>query len=144
MEFNIYEIPGGVQTAVYLLFDNDEVIYVGQTTYGLKRLFQHGDKKFNKFAFIEKPLEELEYWEDYYIMKYQPKYNFAYNHYRLSLYTVYNQLKYYMKEHINIIELPEYIEKKGIEIKKFKNTSTITKTDFKKLNEELEKDFGGK
>lgn len=142
MEFKTYEIPAGIQNAIYILFNNDNIVYVGQTTNGVRRILQHGDKIFNKFAFIEKPLEELEYWEDYYIMKYQPKYNNSYNHNRLSINSAYNQLKKYMKECVNIIEFPEYIKKKNIEIKKFKNIPTITKEEFKKINEELQKDYG--
>ena len=142
MEFKTYEIPGGIQNAIYFLVNNDEVIYVGQTKNGLKRILQHGDKVFNKYSFIEKPIEELDYWEDYYIMKYQPKYNNSYNHNRLSLNSAYNQLKYYVKSYINMFEFPEYIEKKGIEIKMFKNVPTITKEDFKYIIEQLEKEYG--
>ena len=131
MKFKTYEIPAGIQNAIYILFNNDDIVYVGQTTNGIRRILQHGDKIFDKFAFIEKLLEELEYWEDYYIMKYQPKYNNSYNHNRLSLNSVYHQLKHHVKGYINILELPEYIEKKGIEIKKFKNIPTITKEEFK-------------
>ena len=142
MEFKTYEIPGGIQNAIYFLINNDEVIYVGQTKNGLKRILQHGDKFFNKYSFIEKPIEALDYWEDYYIMKYQPKYNNSYNHNRLSLNSAYNQLKYYVKSYINMFEFPEYIEKKGIEIKMFKNVPTITKEDFKYIIEQSEKEYG--
>ena len=41
-----------------------------------------------------------------------------------------------------MFEFPEYIEKKGIEIKMFKNVPTITKEDFKYIIEQSEKEYG--
>ena len=63
-------------TFIYFLLDDDEVVYVGQTTRGLARVYAHiRDKHFTKFYIIEHSIEELDYWEDYYIFKYHPKYN---------------------------------------------------------------------
>lgn len=61
---------------IYLLLKNEEVVYVGQTTIGLARVFQHRGKK--DFDFIKLiPCDECELTEleDRYIAKYQPIYN---------------------------------------------------------------------
>ena len=61
---------------VYFLLQGDEVVYVGQTTRGLQRVYQHIlTKNFNKIYIIEVDEEELDYQEDFYIDKYKPKYN---------------------------------------------------------------------
>ena len=61
---------------VYFLIYNENVVYVGQTTRGLARVYSHvHDKRFDKIYIIECDEEELDYWEDFYIFKYKPKYN---------------------------------------------------------------------
>lgn len=140
MEFKVYEIPNNVENAVYILFNNEEVVYVGQTKSGLRRLLNHSNKIFNKYAFIE--TDNLDYWEDYYIMQYQPKYNNTYNHLRLSVESAYYQLRAKIKKYINIFEFTDYIRNKNIEISNFKNKATITKEDFKKIKKFLEEEYG--
>ena len=140
MEFKIYEIPNNVKTGIYLLLNNDEVVYVGQTQNGLRRIMQHYDKIFNKYAFIETAKDDLDYYEDLYIMQYQPKYNNFYSYYRISIDSSYNKLKYAFKKMINIKQYEEYILKKNIEIKKFKNYKTITKEESIYINQLLEKE----
>lgn len=142
MEFKTYDIPNRIKSAVYLLINNDEVIYVGQTQNGLKRIMQHNDKDFNKYAFIETPPEELNYYEDLYIMKYQPKYNNLYNSLRISVNSCYNKLKYNIKKEMNIHQFKEYIIKNDIKIEKFKNYSIIKKDEFQYLKMKLEKEYG--
>jgi len=61
---------------VYFLIYKNEVIYVGQTTRGLARVYNHiKTKPFHNIYVIECDPEELDYWEDYYIFKYRPIYN---------------------------------------------------------------------
>ena len=61
---------------VYFLVYNNDVVYVGQTTRGLARVYTHAySKKFNKIYVIECDEEELDYLEDHYIFKYKPIYN---------------------------------------------------------------------
>ena len=144
MDLKKYEIPANIKNAIYILYDEDEVVYVGQTTNGLTRLLNHGNKKYNKFSFIEKEEEDLDYYEDLYIMKFQPKYNIHYNKYRMSFNSAYNNLKYNIKKNMNIFDFAEYIKKLNIETKKFKNINTITKKDFYIVNKNLEEIYGNK
>ena len=140
MEFKIYEIPNNIKKAVYILFKDNEVVYVGQTINGLKRIFQHGKKDFNKYAFIE--TEDLEYYEDFYIMKYQPKYNRSHNHYRLTLKSAYLKLSTKIKNRMDIFEFANFIQNKGIKLEKFKNKSTIIKKDYENIKKELDDIYG--
>lgn len=144
MNLKKYEIPANIKNAIYILYDEDEVVYVGQTTNGLTRLLNHGNKKYNKFSFIEKEEKDLDYYEDLYIMKFQPKYNIHYNKYRMSFNSAYNNLKYNIRKNMNIFDFAEYIKKLNIETKKFKNINTITKKDFYLVNKNLEEIYGNK
>lgn len=144
MELKKYDMPRNVFSAIYLLYDNDEVVYVGQTTNGLKRLLQHNDKFFNKYAFIETPVEELEYYEDYYIMKYKPKYNNNYNYYRMSVNSCYSRLRTCIQRQINIKELTEFIKKLNIEVLDFKGKDTFPKKDFPYICEKLTEEYAEK
>lgn len=139
MELKTYEIPNNVESGIYLLINDEEVVYVGQTKNGLRRIMQHNNKVFNKYSFIETSLDELDYYEDIYIMKFQPKYNNFYSYYRISIDSAYRQLKHCIKKELNIKQFKEYIEDNKIEIKKFKNYLTITKDEFYYIKEKLEK-----
>ncbi len=142
MDFKLYEIPANIKNAIYFLVDNNEVVYVGKTKNGIKRITQHTNKNFNSFGFIEYKENELDYYEDFYIMKYQPKYNNTYSCYRASLNGCYSKLSSKIRKYINIFEFANYIEKEKIDIKKFKNISTITKKDFEYIKEKLNKEYG--
>lgn len=80
MKFNenkYIEIPYVSEVLVYLLVDKDnEVVYVGKTESGLFRPYKHKkDKEFYKVMVIPCEPEKLDETEDYFIMKYKPKYN---------------------------------------------------------------------
>lgn len=61
---------------IYFLLDNNEVVYVGQTTQGLSRPFSHHrDKTFNEIRLIYCKADQLDELENKYILKYNPKYN---------------------------------------------------------------------
>lgn len=60
----------------FLIDDNNEVVYVGQTKKGLARVETHyNDKVFNKVYAILCDEDNLDYIENVNILKYTPKYN---------------------------------------------------------------------
>jgi excinuclease UvrABC nuclease subunit len=68
---------------IYFLYDNDELVYIGQSISIQRRVWQHfhGDsrieqKSFNKYKFIEiNEDESLDKIELLFILEYNPKYN---------------------------------------------------------------------
>ena len=61
---------------IYFLIKQEEVVYVGQTTKGLLRVYQHHyNKDFDDIYIIECNSEDLDKYESYYIFKYEPIYN---------------------------------------------------------------------
>lgn len=126
----IYEVPYNAKCVVYLLIDNDEVVYVGKTEKGIRRIYQHIDKSFNKMQFIEVKKDELDFFEDLYIMKYQPKYNKIYSCIRLTLSSAYSKMGYEYKKKKSFNEFKKILNENNIEIKEFKGKKTILKKDF--------------
>lgn len=65
---------------VYVLSDNDNIIYIGASSNIYNRLMQHkGQKIFDTVLLIELPTkEDLRAMEKKLIMKYEPKYNVQY------------------------------------------------------------------
>lgn len=63
------------QSFIYFLLKESEVVYVGQTTSGLTRLYKHRNKKYDQVKIIFYEPEELDRMEDKYIKKYNPIYN---------------------------------------------------------------------
>ena len=142
MNLKVYEIPNNVKVGIYILLNDDEVVYVGQTKSGLKRIMQHNDKVFNKYSYIETSKEDLDYYEDLYIMKYQPKYNNFYSYYRTSIIGSYNRLKTNLKRKLNLQQYKDFIINNNIEIKMFKKYETITKKDSLYIKNLIEKEYG--
>lgn len=60
---------------VYFLLQDEEVVYVGQTSAGLSRPFSHTDKEYDTIKVIPVKPEGLDLVEDHFISKYKPKYN---------------------------------------------------------------------
>lgn len=61
---------------IYFLIKNNIVVYVGQTSQGMLRPYQHiKDKDFNEIRLMFCDKEELNKLEEYYIVKYSPMYN---------------------------------------------------------------------
>ena len=79
-EENYIEIPKVKRCFIYFLIRFDEVVYVGQTRVGLSRPFAHKDKDYEKIKIICCEEENLDKLENYYILKYEPEYNKAFNH----------------------------------------------------------------
>ena len=80
---------------IYFLIDKDEVVYVGQTQFGISRPLKHKDKVFDSFYMKECPIPLLDKQEREMILKYKPKYNKNYNNDEttMSFYEVQNKLK---------------------------------------------------
>lgn len=72
---NIYTFSKLARCFIYFLLQDDEVVYVGQTTAGLSRPFSHTDKEFDTVKVMPCRYELLDETEDFYIGKYKPKYN---------------------------------------------------------------------
>lgn len=63
-------------TFIYFLVQNQNVVYVGQTTKGLSRVYEHlSSKQFSNIYVIPCDKSDLDYLEDFYIFKYTPIYN---------------------------------------------------------------------
>jgi hypothetical protein len=61
---------------VYILFKQDEVVYVGQSINPYNRIGQHTkDKDFDHFRVMSCLKSRMTYWEDILIWRYDPKYN---------------------------------------------------------------------
>ena len=60
---------------VYFLLKGEEVVYVGKTTIGMSRPFQHKDKDFDEIKLIYCDEESVDKTEDDFIAKYRPIYN---------------------------------------------------------------------
>lgn len=63
---------------IYFLYQDKEVVYVGQTMMGLKRVLNHfPEKKFDSVGLMRCEVEKLNEVETYYIAKFKPIYNKA-------------------------------------------------------------------
>ena len=142
MKEKIYEIPYNIKSAIYFLLKDDEIVYVGKTNNGFKRICQHYKKDFNKYIFIKTDKNELDYYEDFYIMKYQPKYNRYYTIKRIGLKSSYRKLNSHIKTKLNYNEYIEYLKNNKIEISKFKNYFVIKKDECEKIKDKLNKKYG--
>lgn len=60
---------------IYFLFSGDEIVYVGQSISGVKRLYEHYGKDWDSYTFIRVEQSELNELEAAYIVKFRPKYN---------------------------------------------------------------------
>lgn len=134
------------KSCIYFLLQNNKVVYVGKTLNGKLRINQHKNEKiFDEIYIIKCKKNELSEIEDYYMMKYKPKYNLLSNNYRKNIITIYNELR--KKYFIGIIEFIDFIKDNNIKIEKFNNVESITKTDYLKVTKyfmELNNDKGKK
>lgn len=100
----------------FLLDENDEVVYIGQSINGISRIFDHlkgsakNKKQFEYYVWIPFPgstAEELSKYEESALQKYQPKYNISKtpagiitdgksDYYTISKYAKVNDLKHYV------------------------------------------------
>ena len=62
--------------SVYLLYDAQTLVYVGQSKTPQRRVLQHrGDKTFTAFKILRCLPDRRKYWEDVLIRRFRPKYN---------------------------------------------------------------------
>lgn len=66
-------------SAIYFLFSNDILVYVGQTTCDvIGRVVSHSkEKQFDSYSFLPCPKEFLNKMESYFIVRHSPKYNLS-------------------------------------------------------------------
>ena len=65
-----------ITSAVYLLFENDIVVYVGESSNPLSRIGTHiRQKVFTSYRILKCHPDRRRYWEKVLILKYQPRYN---------------------------------------------------------------------
>lgn len=67
-----------VYSCIYLLYNNDIVVYVGQSVHGpINRVRSHvdSDKVFDSYATLPCPTNKLDMIEAAFIIKYKPRYN---------------------------------------------------------------------
>lgn len=68
--------PPEKRAGIYVLFKGEEVVYVGQTVRGMRRVFDHiAGKDFDTYSFVETPVGELDRAEAQYILAFDPIYN---------------------------------------------------------------------
>ena len=74
---NKFSVEGLSGFYVYFLWDNGEIVYVGQTHHLQRRLSIHlKDKVFDEYSFVEcENFIEMDSVELYFISKFKPKYN---------------------------------------------------------------------
>jgi len=71
-----HEVDNFKGNYIYFLLKDNQVVYVGQTKKGVKRIFEHcSDKVFDSYTMIECSVSKLNETEAYYITKFNPKYN---------------------------------------------------------------------
>lgn len=66
------------QPGIYLLWKNDEIVYVGKSLWARARVYHHErdkNKEFDSFTIIPYPINILDIKEIEYICKFSPKYN---------------------------------------------------------------------
>lgn len=78
--FDIMSINQFIEPIIYFLIDTNiygakEVVYVGQSKRGFKRILEHKDKKFKYIAILPCDEKDLDVTEKFYIEQYRPKYN---------------------------------------------------------------------
>jgi hypothetical protein len=64
---------------IYFLYQGDTVVYVGQCSNGLMRVFMHNDKQFDHYSYEICSKDKLDESEIAYIKQYQPIYNKTHN-----------------------------------------------------------------
>ena len=122
-----------IYDAIYFLIKNDEVVYVGQTTKGLARPFQHVDKIFDRVEIISVRIEDLNKAEGYFISKYKPKYNFVIPCY-YSMLRAREEIRISTNNaSFSILDLKRVISKHKIDVVSLKGKEYISPKSIKKI-----------
>ena len=69
VDFNLNKI------GIYFLFKECTLVYIGQTTRGQQRIFEHKEKDFDRYSFMPCDIDDLNKKEKELILKYRPIYN---------------------------------------------------------------------
>lgn len=121
------------QIFVYLLLENKKVVYVGQTTNGLNRIKQHfknSEKKFDDYKIIKCSKKDLNEIENFYILKYKPKYNKKINSSNVKITYIIAKLKDVIGFNpYSIKGIEKIIEKSNFQTKYFNGSIVLTKKD---------------
>jgi hypothetical protein len=64
-------ISNNMKSLVYFLIKDEQIVYIGKTKKGFKRVFEHR-KDFDNFSYIEVPESLLDTIETLYIERYKP------------------------------------------------------------------------
>ena len=139
-KFKKEEVCGSM---IYFLLKNNNVVYVGQSKEGMNRIYFHkfSKKDFDNFCFINCNIKELDELENYYIMKYKPKYNKALNTVKNKLisYTNFYYYKYSFEKapKLSFQHAKRIIIKNKLYNVKYKNFLYLKINDLDKINEFL-------
>ena len=136
---DVITIPNCEKWFIYFLLYKNEVVYVGQTTQGLKRPFAHTNKDFDTVKVLYCDKSDLDMLEEKYIEKYYPKYNQCCN-YKLnySLQRVKNKIREITGSNtFNIFHLRKLLKQLNISyyIDKFKGTECVSLYDYNNIIE---------
>jgi predicted GIY-YIG superfamily endonuclease len=105
---------------IYFLIHNNEIVYVGKTADGLKRVFNHTDKEWDSYAVIEcSTADETTALEGVYIGRLAPKYN-------LSMSSCYSMEKAKKATKRNVWDIKRAIRELGITPMVFNGSPYIT------------------
>lgn len=120
-------------SAIYFLLNNDEVIYIGKGINIYNRIKFHikdENKIFNKIKYKKCNAEELNFLENYYILKYQPKKNIMPSTEIKSLNVA---ISFLIKQKIDFYEIINYFKKNEITVYKFHNSQFISKEHYENI-----------
>jgi hypothetical protein len=130
------------QGYIYFLMDKDEVVYVGQTRFGISRPLSHTDKEFDSFYMKKCRLSVLDKRETQMILKYQPKYNgnFINNKDLVAISNLRKELWENGYE-VRSVFLQREMDKIGIIPFSIKTTKSFAIKDAKKLISHIKKNY---
>ena len=132
-EKNTINIPMKYETFIYFLIQNNVVVYVGQTKNNLGRPLSHRkEKKFNRIEIMPCDINDLDYIENYFIIKYQPKYNTRIND-GYKLITARDRIRKYCNNNINIPKVRKIMKLLGINTVKVGNNDYILNEDIMRI-----------
>lgn len=120
---------------IYFLIKDNEVVYVGQSSLGICRPFQHTTKDFDSVSILKCKNEELDYLESRFILKYKPKYNHSIlNSYSYS----YKKIRELIRKETHFTQFTlndlKYIVKTfEVPVETFEGVNYITREDFEKI-----------
>lgn len=127
-------IPKYQNVFIYFLLKENVVVYVGKTAHGITRPLSHKNKEYDTIKIIYCSKEELDFFEDKYITKYEPKYNKTLNEAtNYTLHRARDKIRRIFNNDITIPELKKLINKSQINLYLFNKKLYIKHWDLEKL-----------